>query len=229
MKLVQQSKRRVPLLLCPQDNDLSTRHGELLPPQIRAIYSGCSGSGKTNALISLLYSPSSLKFKNVYLYSKTLNQPKYVELEKIIRSVKGMSFFGSDEPISLNECKPYSILIFDDVGRENQKILANAFSFGRHKNIDLFYLCQTYTAIPKQMLRDNANVLAIFRTDNLNLKHIFENHVAPDMTFVKFQELCRMVWNTGKHAFVFICKDFPLEKGRYRLCYDTFIEGINTE
>ena len=52
---------------------------------------------------------------------------------------------------------------------------------GRHNNIDSFYLCQTYSHIPKQLLRDNANMIMLFKQDELNLKHVFSDHVTPDM------------------------------------------------
>ncbi len=51
------------------------RHGELLPSIIRAIFAGPSSCGRTNALLNLVYSPNGLSFKNIYLYSKSLNQP----------------------------------------------------------------------------------------------------------------------------------------------------------
>jgi len=41
---------------------------------------------------------------------------------------------------------------------------------GRHKNIDSFYLCQTYS--PKHLIRDNANFIIMFKQDDLNMRHI---------------------------------------------------------
>lgn len=53
------------------------RHSSLLPNSIRALIVGPSNCGKTNVMIGLLESPNGLKFENVYLYSKSLFQPKY--------------------------------------------------------------------------------------------------------------------------------------------------------
>ena len=53
------------------------RHGDLLPSSIRAIITGPSGYGKTNSLLTLLTHPNGLRFENVYVYFKSLNQPKY--------------------------------------------------------------------------------------------------------------------------------------------------------
>jgi len=40
---------------------------------------------------------------------------------------------------------------------------------GRHKNMDSFYRCQTYTHIPKHLIRDNANMIIMFKQDDLNM------------------------------------------------------------
>ena len=53
------------------------RHSDLLPNNLRCIIAGPSGCGKTNILISLIESEHGLKFENLYLYSKTLDQEKY--------------------------------------------------------------------------------------------------------------------------------------------------------
>ena len=93
---------------------------------------------------------------------------------------------------------------------------------GRHKDVHCFYLCQSYTRIPKQLIRDNANMLVVFKQDNNNLKHIFNNHVNPDMTFSEFQEICQMCWNK-KFGFLVIDKECDLGNGRYRNGFDKFI------
>ena len=59
-----------------------TKHGGSLPHTIRGIIVGPSNVGKTNVLISLIISPNGLVFKNLYVYSKSLNQRKYQYLEK---------------------------------------------------------------------------------------------------------------------------------------------------
>jgi len=42
---------------------------------------------------------------------------------------------------------------------------------GQHADIDSFYLCHTYAKIPKHLLRDNANLLILFKQDQ------FETHI----------------------------------------------------
>jgi len=93
---------------------------------------------------------------------------------------------------------------------------------GRHKHIDSFYLCQTYTKIPKHLIRDNANLIIIFKQDEMNIKHIYNDHVIGDMTFKQFIKICEECWKQ-KYEFVLISKDNDIDKGRYRKGFDSFI------
>lgn len=208
------------------NEQLIQRHGELLPNSIRCLLSGPSGCGKTNAMLSLIYDKNGLRFKNLYVYSKSLYQSKYRTLEKVLKNVKGVNYYSFNENtgiVSPSEAQPNSVFIFDDIACDNQAIIREYFTMGRHMNIDSFYLGQTYTRVPKQLIRDNCNMLVIFKQDDLNLSHIYKNHVSADMTFEKFKELASYAWNKSTHGFLTICKDFNINAGRYRYLFDEYI------
>lgn len=114
-----------------------------------------------------------------------------------------------------------SIMIFDDISCLNQDIIREYFSRGRHSGVDSFYLGQTYSKIPKQLIRDNVNVLVLFKQDNLNLKHVFDEHVGTDMSFEQFKLMCAHCWRRDKFDFLCIVKDFNY--GRYRKGFDCYI------
>ncbi|KYN28024.1 hypothetical protein ALC57_02564, partial [Trachymyrmex cornetzi] len=44
-------------------------------------------------------------------------------------------------------------------------------------------VCQTYARIPKHLIRDNANLLILFKQDGTNLKHVYNDHVNTDMSY----------------------------------------------
>lgn len=201
------------------------KHSVLLPNTIRCIVCGPSNCGKTNIMLSLLLHKNGLKFKNVYLYSKTTFQPKYCFLSNVFKCVPGVKFFIFKEDkdvISPSHALKNSVFIFDDVACENQVNIRNYFSMGRHKQIDCFYLSQTYSKIPKQLIRDNANLLIIFRQDDINLKHIYNEHVNTDMNYVQFKKLCSDIWKEP-YSFLIINKDCALNEGRYRKYFDVFV------
>lgn len=207
------------------DSELPKKHGKLLPNSVRAAFCGPSGCGKTNALLSLLFNENGLKFENIYVYSKSLHQPKYQLLQEVIENVKDVSYFpfkDNDAVIDVADARERSIFIFDDVACDKQDKIKEYFSMGRHKSIDPIYLCQTYSKIPKQMLRDNLGVIILFRQDDTNLRHVFEEHVSPDMTYDAFKYLCSKCWH-DQYGFLVIVKEFDLNDGRYRKGFDKYI------
>lgn len=194
------------------------RHGSVLPNTIRCIICGPSNCGKTNVLISLLESPHGARFENVYVYSKSLQQPKYRYLEQVLEPMSEIgyrAFSDSRDVLPPGEALPDSIFVFDDVACDKQDTIREYFAMGRHSNIDCFYLCQTYAKIPKHLIRDNANLLILFRQDGTNLKHVYNDHVNTDMTYEEFCALCRECWQR-KYGFLVIDKDSELRNGRYR-------------
>lgn len=203
----------------------TVKHSLLLPNTVRSIICGPSNCGKTNIMLNLLLHKNGLKFKHIYLYSKTAFQAKYRFLSEVMSRVSegNMCIFNDNtEVIHPNDALPDSVMIFDDVVCENQANIRNYFTMGRHKRIDCFYLSQTYSKIPKQLLRDNINFLIIFKQDDTNLKHIYKEHVNTDMDWVKFKYLCSTIWQNN-FQFLLINKDCPLNKGRYRQGFDTFV------
>lgn len=200
------------------------RHGPLLPIAIRCVICGPSNCGKTNVLISLLESPHGLRFENVYVYSKSLHQPKYLYLERLLESMDEIgyrAFSNNRDVVPPSEALPGSIFVFDDVACDKQDAIREYFAMGRHSNIDCFYLCQTYAKIPKHLIRDNANLLVLFRQDGTNLRHVYDDHVSPDMPYEDFCALCRECWRR-RYGFVVIDKDSALQNGRYRRGFNDF-------
>lgn len=229
MKLTEQQHKltvhNLDKILC-KGNDKILRHGKLLPNSIRALVVGPSNCGKTNAMISLLLDPNGLIFSNVYIYSKSLHQPKYLFLCKLISPMKEIGFhtFSNNcDVIEPDEAKSNSVFIFDDIACEKQNNIRSYFCMGRHNDIDSFYLCQTYTRIPKHLIRDNANFLIVFKQDDMNLKHIYNDHVNADMSFEKFRAMCAKCWKED-FGFLVVDKDSAFHNGRYRKGFDTFIE-----
>lgn len=211
-----------------KNTECTRRHGPLLPNNIRCLVCGPSNCGKTNVMLNLIFSPHGLHFKNIYVFSKSLNQTKYKFLKCVMKTIEDVGlymFSDNDEVLHPTEIKPNSIMIFDDVACEKQQNIKNYFSMGRHNNVDTFYICQTYSYIPKQLVRDNSNFIILFKQDYRNLQHIYHDHVNTDMSFETFKELCTNVWQNGKNQFVVIDKDSEMSKGRYRKGLDVFIHN----
>lgn len=206
------------------------KHSALLPNSIRCIICGPSNCGKTNVVISLIEDPNGLCFENIYIFSKSLQQPKYRYLEKILRPIKGLglyTFSDNDSVIPPEFAEPNSIFIFDDVICDKQNNIKTYFCMGRHKDIDCFYLTQSYTHIPKHLIRENANLLVLFRQDELSLRHIYNDcGVSTDMRFDRFKEICHNCWKK-KYGFLVIDTESDVNNGKYRKGFDCFIKNIH--
>lgn len=205
-----------------------SRHGSLLPDSIRGIFVGPSGSGKTNVMFNLITNRNGLKFENIYLYSKTSDQEKYMLLKNIIEKIKGVNFYvftNVDQVLKPSLVRKNSIFIFDDVICDNQTPIRDYFSMGRHSGANsIFYLAQTYSKIPKQLVRDNTNFLVVFKQDDKNLRHIFNDHCSTDIDFSEFRKMCHLCWNLKDYGFLVIDKTCEMDQGRYRCGFHTFIK-----
>jgi len=76
-----------------KDNAEKRKHDAMLPNTIRAIVCGLSNCGKTNVLVNLLESLHGVRFENVYMYSKSLQQPKYRYMENLLSSIDEIGYF----------------------------------------------------------------------------------------------------------------------------------------
>lgn len=202
------------------------RHSKIFPTTIRCVICGPSNCGKTNVMLTMLIEKNGLSFENIYVYSKSLLQPKYVFLKQLMTSIKGIQyqeFNDRDEIICATDVRKNSVIIFDDipVTDKNDKI-KEYFAHGRHKLADTIYICQTYAHIPKHLVRDNANLLIIFKQDALNLKHIHRDHVNTDMSYDSFCTICANSW-CKPYGFLVINKDEQLNMGRYRCGFNEII------
>ena len=69
-------------------------------------------------MLSLIKSPNGHNFRNIYIYSKSLHQPKYIYLKRLIDPIKGIYLYTFSENVDVfkpTEAKVDSIFIFDDV------------------------------------------------------------------------------------------------------------------
>ena len=230
MKIVQQPQT-LPIKVMDTEerfgSGLARKHSPLFPNSIRCVVCGPSNCGKTNVLFNLLFDINGLRFQNVYVFSKSLFQPKYKMLESVMRPLKdeGAEYYAhseNEQVPSPDEVAPDSIMLFDDVACERQDNIRKYFAMGRHSGVDVFYLCQTYSKIPKQLVRDNANLIVLFKQDDRNLRHVYNDHVNTDMTYDSFKNVCSHAWK-DRYGFLVIDKDSPVDCGRYRLGFDKFI------
>lgn len=151
----------------------------------------------------------------------------------MLRSIKEIgcyTFPASENIIPVNEMKKNSLVVFDDVINDqliNKTIVRDIFTLGRHRNLDVVYIVQTYTKLSKHLIRDNCNFVILFRTDDLNLKHVYNDFsVNADMTFDEFRKLCLEAW-CEPFGFVCISLEHEINNGRYRKNFNQYLQTKN--
>ena len=199
----------------------------LFPNNIRCIICGPSGCGKTVVLYNLIVQKQGLKFTNLYIISTSLEQEKYRKIIEIFKHVGDDVKLHTSSvcDITPQDVEKYSMVVFDDISSPN---IEPFYSMGRHRSINCFYLCQSYGKVQKH-LRDNVNFLILFKQDDLNLKHIYNNHVGNDFTFKEFKNLCEHCWGKNKFGFLVIDKERSKNNGKYRFMFDEFYSGSKEE
>ena len=60
--------------------------------------------------------------------------------------------------------------------------------------------------MPKQLVRDNANLIVLFKQDDLNLKHAYNDHVNTDMKYDTFKNMCAEALK-DRYGFLVVDKD----------------------
>lgn len=109
-----------------------------------------------------------------------------------------------------------NLLVLDDIMIGPQNKSEAYFTRGRHNNVDVFYIAQSYFRLPRQTVRENANLFIFFRQDNTNLIHIYQDHCAVDgIPFEDFKDFCADVWQQ-KHNFVTLDLSRSVVNGKYR-------------
>ncbi len=139
--------------------------------------------------------------------------------------IQYFTFSENEEVIAPENTLPDSIMIFDDISCGKQNNVKAFFCKGGHNDIDCLYLCQSYAATPKHLVQDSVNLLILFRQGEVNLKHVYQDHVNTDTNFEKFKNLCVKCWN-NKYSFIVIDKERGINDGRYRKGFDCFAINI---
>ena len=128
----------------------------------RTLLVGPSFSGKTYLMLKIL---SRMLDRDIYIITKS--PPEQYNNFKI--KIKKIS----------DEIKPFSeyengIIVFDDVlGSSNSRDIDQFFIRGRHNNLDIYYLSQSYFDLSKRTIRNNSKKIILFNQTLKDIEHIY--------------------------------------------------------
>ena len=162
---------------------------------------------------------SRISDRDIYIITKS--PPKQYTNSKI--KIKELS----DEIKPLNEYEN-GIIVFDDIlASSNTRFIDQFFIRGRHNNLDIYYLSQSYFDLPKRTIRNNGNKIILFNQTLKDIEHIYLYIASYDMNYDEFKELCRKSWDED-YNYLFIDRSKKRDQGRYCICNEsknTYIEA----
>ena len=175
----------------------------------RILMIGGSGSGKTNALLNLIYNQPYID--KIYLYAKVPYEAKHQFLINKRESVginrlndpKAFIEYSNDMDKAYKNIDNYNpdkeskiLIVFDDMiadmikNKELNSIVTELFIRGRKLNISLVFITQSYFKVPKDV-RLNTSHFFIMRIPNKReLQQIATNH-SSDINTEDFIEIYR--------------------------------------
>ena len=141
----------------------------------RTLLVGPSFSGKTYLMLKIL---SRIPDRDIYIITKSPPE-QYTNSKIKIKEI-------SDEIKPLNEYEN-GIIVFDDIlGSSNSRFIDQFFIRGRHNNLDIYYLSQSYFDLPKRTIRNNSNKIILFNQTLKDIEHIHRDVAGYDMNYDEF-------------------------------------------
>ena len=122
----------------------------------------------------------------------------------------------SNEIKPIHKCKE-SVVIFDDMlGAKNSSQIDEFFMRRRHEKIDVYYISQSYFALPRQSIRNNSDKLILFKQTLRGVQSMYYDIGAYDMKYDEFKEMCHKAWD---EKYNYLCIDMTKKKneGKYRI------------
>ena len=122
-----------------------------------------------------------------------------------------------------------SIVIFDDMlGAKNCSQIDEFFTRGRHEDLDVYYISQSYFCLPRQSIRNNSDRLILFKQTLRDVQSMYYDIGAYDMNYDEFKLMCHKAWD---EKYNYLCIDMTKNKndGKYRIFNEsktTYIECI---
>ena len=128
------------------------------------------------------------------------------EKDKANITVSAFNSNGNVPDPSVLDSKNKNLMIFDDVLLEKQRIIESYYTKGRHNACQAFYISQSFFGIPKGTVRDNSNLLILFKLNDRDVQEIHRQIVSSDMELETFRTLCKKIWSE-KYKFLVINKE----------------------
>ena len=101
----------------------------------------------------------------------------------------------------------------------NQKLIDPFFTRGRHNDLDVYSLSQSYFVLAKRTIRNNSNIIILFQQTLKDVEHSYRDIAGFDMSYDEFKSLCREAWK--KYNYLLINRLEDTKGSRYKICNES--------
>ena len=166
----------------------------------RTLIIGFSNCGKTYLMNHILHQ----KQEPIFIITKSLNQYPNIKAQT------------SDEIQPLNEYEN-SVVVFDDMLLSKQESNIDLFfTRGRHNNIDIYNISQSYFYLTKNTFRNISNIIILYKQTLRDILLLFHDIAGLDMNLDEWKQLCRKAWEND-YDYLQIDRFAKLGNGRYTI------------
>ena len=122
-----------------------------------------------------------------------------------------------------------SVVVFDDMlGAKNSSQICEIFERGRHEDLDVYFISQSFFALTRQSIRNNSDKLKLLKQTSRDVESMYYDIGAYDMNYDEFKQMCHKAWS---ERFNYLCIDMVKNKdgGKYRIFNEsktTYIDCI---
>ena len=182
----------------------------------RTLIVGPSFCGKTHLLLNKL---QLIRLDNpeqkICIITRSPEQYNKIEIEDV--SVE--EDLGDKSIQDFQNC----CVVFDDMLDSNQKLIDPFFTRGRHNDLDVYYLSQSYFDLPKRTIRNNSNIIILFQQTLKDVEHIYRDIAGFDMSNDEFKSLCREAWRDN-YNYLLINRLEDKNGKKYMICNESNLQ-----
>ena len=80
------------------------------------------------------------------------------------------------------------------LGSKEAKDIDAFFTRGRHQNLDIYYISQSWYELPKNTIRNNCSRIMLFPQTLKDITMIYNDISGLHMNFSEWQTFCRDAW-----------------------------------
>ena len=114
-----------------------------------------------------------------------------------------------------------AIIVFDDVlGSTKSKYIDLFLMRGRHNNLDILYLSQSYFDLPKRTIRKKSEKIFLFTQRLKDLENLHRDVGGYDTSYGEFKQSCRKSW-VDEYNYLCFDRSKKSDQGTYCNCIET--------